>query len=240
MNQRPDTTQARRLPARAQWLIGIGLLVGLVAVVAALGPEIMEAMRSPDTLAAAIRNAGAPGALFMVGLQALQVIIAPIPGQMVNFAAGYIYGFSIGTALSWLGTILGAALAMVLARFLGRPLVERLVSPSFLARADALMAEKGLGFFFLAFLIPLLPDDAICLVAGLTSLPLSALLLAAAVGRLPALAVSVWVGANAGVMPPSLLVTGTIASVVLLVLAWRYGERIETLLLDFVGRIKGQ
>jgi uncharacterized membrane protein YdjX (TVP38/TMEM64 family) len=113
------------------------------------------------------------------------------------------------------------------------------VSPPFLARVDALMAEKGLGFFFLAFLIPLLPDDAICLVAGLTSLPLSALLLAAAVGRLPALAASVWMGANAGVMPPSFLVAGTIASVVLLVVGWRYGAQIETAVLSSVERLKG-
>jgi uncharacterized membrane protein YdjX (TVP38/TMEM64 family) len=104
------------------------------------------------------------------------------------------------------------------------------VSPAFLTRRQV-DGRPRLRFFFIAF-IPMLPDDAICLVAGLTSLPLSALLLAAAVGRLPALAVSVWMGANAGVMPPSLLVAGTVGSVVLLVLAWRYGAQIETAVLN--------
>jgi uncharacterized membrane protein YdjX (TVP38/TMEM64 family) len=238
MNQRDEVSQSRRLPARAQWLIGIGPLVLLITVVLALGPQIREAVSSPEALAKMVRDAGVSGALFMVGLQALQVIIAPIPGQVVNFVAGYVYGFPLGMLLSWLGTVLGAALAMTLARFLGRPVVERLVSPSFLARADALMAEKGLGFFFLAFLIPLLPDDAICLVAGLTPLPLSALIVAAAVGRLPALAASVWMGAHAGMLPPSVLIAGAVATLVLLVLAWRYGEKIEAAMLEFVGRIK--
>jgi uncharacterized membrane protein YdjX (TVP38/TMEM64 family) len=239
MNQRQEATQSRRLPTRAHWLIGIGLLVALIAIVLALAPQIREAVRSPETLADAVRSAGAAGALFTIGLQALQVVVAPIPGQVVNFAAGYVYGFPLGTLLSWIGTVLGAALAMTLARFLGRPVVERLASPSFLARADGWMTDKGLAFFFIVFLVPLLPDDAICLVAGLTPLPLSALIVTAAVGRLPALTVSVWAGAHAGDMPPSLLIAGAVASLALLVLAWRYGEKIETLLLGFVGRIKG-
>jgi uncharacterized membrane protein YdjX (TVP38/TMEM64 family) len=239
MDQRPDLTEGTRLSTRVRWIIGVGLLIALVMVVLALGPEIMEAVQSPEALAEAVRDAGIAGALFVIGIQALQVVVAPIPGQVVNFVAGYVYGFPFGTLLSWLGTVLGAALAMTLARFIGRPLVERLASPSFLARADGLMADKGLAFFFIAFLIPLLPDDAICLVAGLTALPLSALIVAAAIGRLPALAVSVWAGAHAGDMPPTLLVAGAVASVALLALVWRFGERIETAMLEIVGRIKG-
>ena len=239
MDSQPEMTQRAKLPAWARWLIGVGLLVGLIVIVTTRGAEIMQAMENPEALAARIRDAGAAGAAFMVGLQILQVIIAPIPGQVINFAAGYVYGFPLGMLLSWIGTTLGAALAMTLTRLIGRPVVERLVSPAFLARADGLMGEKGLRFFFLAFLIPLLPDDAICLMAGLTSLPLSALVLAAAVGRLPALAVSVWAGAHAGEMPAPVLIAGGIASVILLALAWRYGERVETALLEFVARIKG-
>lgn len=239
MNPPPEATQRALLPVWVRWIMGLGLLVGLLVIVTTYGSEIRQAVQNPDALAAAIRNAGAAGAMFMVGLQALQVIVAPIPGQVVNFAAGYVYGFPLGTLLSWIGTTLGAALAMMLARFIGRPVVERLVSPTFLERTDRLMAEKGLRFFFLIFLIPLLPDDVVCLVAGLTPLPLSALILAAAVGRLPALAVSVWAGAHAGAMPAPLLISGAIAGLILLVLAWRYGEQVESALLEFVARFKG-
>ena len=100
-----------------RWIIGVGLLIALVMVVLALGPEIMEAVQSPEALAEAVRDAGIAGALFVIGIQALQVVVAPIPGQVVNFVAGYVYGFPFGTLLSWLGTVLGAALAMTLARF---------------------------------------------------------------------------------------------------------------------------
>ena len=214
MNPSPETSQRTWLPVWARWIISLGLLAGSLVVVTIYGSEIRQAVENPDALAATIRDAGAAGALFMVGLQALQVIVAPIPGQVVNFAAGYVYGFPLGTLLSWIGTTLGAALAMMLARFIGRPVVERLASPTFLERTDRLMAEKGLRFFFLVFLIPLLPDDAICLAAGLTPLPLSALILAAAVGRLPALAVSVWAGAHAGAMPAPLLIGGGLAGLI--------------------------
>ncbi len=239
MNPSPEATSRALLPVWARWVIGLGVLVGLTGLVTARGPQIMQAVRDPEALAAAIRDAGAMGAVFMVGLQVLQVVVAPIPGQVINFAAGYVYGFPIGFLLSWIGTTLGAALAMMLARFIGRPVVERLASPRFLARADRLMAEKGLLFFFVLFVLPFLPDDAICLVAGLTPLPLSALILAAAVGRTPALAVSVWLGANAGVIPGPLLIGIGIVGVILMVIVWRYGEQIETILLEFVARFEG-
>lgn len=239
MNEQPLQPIRSRWPAWKRWLIGIGLLAALLVPLLLWGPKVAAGFANPEAVAARIREAGAAGALFMIGLQTLQVIIAPIPGQVVNFVAGYVFGFLPGTLLSWVGTVAGAALAMSLARFLGRPLVERLVSPSSLERVDAFMAGQGLRFFFLVFLIPFLPDDAICFVAGLTALPLSLLILASAVGRLPGLAVSVWAGAHAGAVPTPLLVVAAGAGLLLLIVAWRFGDRIEASLMERVAKLKG-
>ena len=46
------------------------------------------------------------------------------------------------------------------------------------------------------FLLPALPDDAVCFIAGLTRLPLWRLLLVGLAGRLPGMAVLAYVGAN--------------------------------------------
>ena len=177
-----------------------------------------------ERVVAAIRGAGGWGPVVLIALYVAQVIAAPIPGQAVNFVAGYLYGFWLGSLYSWLGMVIGSTAAMGLARVAGRPLVARLVNPATLARLDRLAVGRGLGFFFLVFLIPGLPDDAVCFLAGLTPLPLPALIAAAAVGRVPGIAAAVWAGAYAERLPwQGWLIGGGIALAVAIWL-WRYGR----------------
>ncbi len=174
-----------------------------------------------------IRGAGGWGPVLLIALYVAQVIAAPIPGQAVNFVAGYLYGFWLGSLYSWLGMLLGSAAAMTLARVAGRPLVARLVSPARLARLDRLAAGRGLGFFFLVFLIPGLPDDAVCFLAGLTPLPLPALIATAAIGRIPGVVAAVWAGAYAERLPWQGWLIGGGIGLAVAALLWRYGKQIQ-------------
>ena len=122
-----------------------------------------------------------------IGLQALQVLIAPIPMQVFGLASGYIFGAFWGTVYSMAGLTIGSFVAIWLTRIFGRRLVERFVKPETLGQFDHLAEKGGLPVFFLIFLLPALPDDAICFIAGLTALPIWALVLVAFLGRLPGL-----------------------------------------------------
>lgn len=51
------------------------------------------------------------GALLFVFLQALQVVIAPLPGEVTGFMAGFLFGAILGTFLSMGGIIIGSSLA---------------------------------------------------------------------------------------------------------------------------------
>ena len=125
--------------------------------------------------------------LVFIGLQALQVLMAPIPMQVFGLAGGYIFGAFWGTVYSMIGLTIGSFTAIWLTRLFGRKLVERFVAPETLEKFDHLAEKSGLLVFFLIFLIPALPDDAICFIAGLTKLPILALVLVAFLGRLPGL-----------------------------------------------------
>jgi uncharacterized membrane protein YdjX (TVP38/TMEM64 family) len=57
-------------------------------------------------------------------------------------------------------------------------------------------------FFLLVFLLPFLPDDLACFAAGLTAIPIPALMLTSLAGRLPGIWVSCWVGAHAASLSP--------------------------------------
>ncbi len=225
-------------PRWARILVAVGVIVALVAPLIIWQAPIRLFFAEPRRVAALIRGCGAWGPLMLIGLYLAQAIVAPIPGQALNFAAGYIYGIGLGTLYSWIGQVLGTAAAMLLARCAGRPLVRRLVSPRMLDKLDRLSAGRGLGFFFAVFLIPGLPDDLACYAAGLTSLPLTALLAAGVVGRFPSLVASVWLGAYAGRLSwqgwvvLGLLTLGAVA------LAWRYGERVQDAVLQRLAKTR--
>ncbi|MCX6028671.1 MAG: VTT domain-containing protein [Chloroflexi bacterium] len=221
---------------RPTWLRVVVILLvaaGLTAPLVIWWEPIAAVFAQRERVVAAIRGAGAWGPALLIALYVAQVIAAPIPGQVVNFVAGYLYGFGLGSLYSWLGMVIGSAAAMALARLAGRPLVVRLVNPTRLDRLDRLAAGRGLGFFFLVFLIPGLPDDAVCFLAGLTPLPLPALIAAAAVGRIPGIVAAVWAGAYAGRLPWQGWLIGGGISLVAAVLLWRYGHRVQAALMEY-------
>lgn len=82
----------------------------------------------------------------------------------------------------------------VLARRLGRPIVERLFSRSIVAKYDDLVRRRGPLVLFLIYLLPAFPDDVISFIAGLTPIRLRTLILVSLAGRLPGYVVLNWAG----------------------------------------------
>jgi len=174
-------------------LLVAGALLGLAAVaVRRYVPVLTDAVALREFVA----GFGVWAPLAFVSLQAFQVVFAPLPGQVLGFAAGYLFGAGWGTVYSLVGVTVGSAGAFVLSRKFGRPYVARVVAPETLAEFDALPEERGLLGLFLAFLVPGLPDDAICFVAGLTDIPLWKLVVVAVVGRLPGFLLAALAGAS--------------------------------------------
>ena len=167
-------------------------------------------------------------------IQVLQVIIAPIPGQAAAFAGGFIFGFWKGWGLTTLGLTVGSFIAMVLARLLGIGLVRKIVPDSIIKRFDSVIADGGYMTFFMIFLLPALPDDAVCFLAGLTKLKLLPLTLVSLLGRAPGMAVLCLTGAGfaegATLGVKILFAVMMVASVIL----WLFWEIIEAWIYDFL------
>ena len=161
------------------------------------------------------------------GAQILQVLFAPIPGQLLGLLGGCLFGFWPGLLLTMLGVTLGSAIAIGGSRVLGAAVVRRFVPAAILSRFDHLTTTSGVWSFFLIFLLPMLPDDAICFMAGLTRLPIHRLLLVSVLGRLPGMAMLALVGAGAGALYANLALA---AVTVLAIGVWLWSEEVEGLL----------
>jgi len=140
---------------------------------------------SSDKLSRFLESLGPYSPAVFVLFQVLQVIAAPIPGELTGVAGGYVYGQSLGLLLSTIGLTLGSWVAFELASILGRPFVERFVSKEVLHKFDFLTTNTGATICFLMFLIPGFPKDYLCYLLGLSRMKLSTFLLVSIIGRIP-------------------------------------------------------
>lgn len=172
--------------ARRQFLIHLVLLAVVVGGILVLVRPYLSFLTDAPAVRAYVRGFGALAPIVLITLQALQVILAPVPGQVLAAVAGYLFGPWLGTLYNMIGITLGSLAAFWLARRFGRTYAERIVDPDTLATFDEYVAQHGLLTLFVLFLIPGLPDDVLCFAGGLTPIRLWKLVVIAVIGRTPA------------------------------------------------------
>ena len=130
-------------------------------------------------------------ALMMVAVTAVQVVIALIPGELVEVAAGYIFGEWIGALLCLMGMAIGSTIAILLARRFGRRLVASLYSEEKLDSLPILNDPKKRNTATaILFLIPGTPKDLITYLIGLTKMSIPQYLAITLVCRIPSVIMS--------------------------------------------------
>lgn len=206
----------------------LALLVALaVALAGALAVRAwFPALLDPAALRRWVLSFGVFAPAAFVLLQAAQVVVAPVPGQAVALVGGYLFGTVWGTLLSLLGATGGTVVAVVLARRYGRPFVERVVFSETLDRFDRLSERHGLVTLFLVFLLPGLPDDAICFAAGVTRLDVRKVLAVSVAGRLPGYVVVNFAGESLAHRDFATALVVLAALVAASLLGYRYRERV--------------
>jgi uncharacterized membrane protein YdjX (TVP38/TMEM64 family) len=201
--------------ARWRALFGVAFLVVTFAAVTVAVQRYASFLLDAEWMRAWIRQFGVFAPLALILIQALQVIVAPIPGQIIALAAGYVFGPVAGLVYSLTGVVIGSAIAFSLAKRFGRPVVEQLVHEEVIARFDGFVDHVGIAGLLGVVIVPGLPDDAICFVSGLTKWRLRTFLAVIAVGRLPAYVLTVYAGGKlaAGQIRLALVVLGFVVFV---------------------------
>ena len=167
-------------------IMGVTVFVAVVAVgLYLLFPlGLVKYFTDKQLLLDFIREHRTNAVFIFIGLQTLQVVAAPVPGEVTGFVGGMLFGTVRGVVYSTAGLTLGSWLAFVLARMAGRPFVERVVNPETIKRYDYVMKHKGLFLAFLLFLIPGFPKDYLCYLLGLGHMRQRDFLLVSTSGRM--------------------------------------------------------
>jgi uncharacterized membrane protein YdjX (TVP38/TMEM64 family) len=177
----------------------LAALVALIFLLSKFGPQPFNFGRSweeledlqavaaqKERISEFLSSFGPYSSAVFVLLQALQVVVSPIPGELTGIVGGFVYGKVYGFILSTIGLALGSWIAFELASILGRPFVERLIKKDMVNKFDFLTeSNAGVTITFLLFLIPGFPKDVLCYVLGLSKMRLRTFLIVSIIGRAP-------------------------------------------------------
>jgi len=128
---------------------------------------------------------GAAAPFVFVGFQVLQVMFAPVPGEISSFVGGYLFGTTLGFIYSSIGLAAGSAINFWIGRILGYRFVRKVVPKAKLEKFDTFISHQGVIVLLFFFIFPGFPKDYLCLFLGVTTLPFKIFFLLAGLGRMP-------------------------------------------------------
>jgi uncharacterized membrane protein YdjX (TVP38/TMEM64 family) len=179
---------------KVRWIIGGAIIAALVTACGWLvltdAPSYRFLVRlyvDKRFLKHTLREWGVLAPVIFIGLQAVQVIIAPIPGELTGILGGYLFGQWVGFLYSTIGLTLGSVASFAVGRWLGARYVQKLVRPKIWHKMGFIVEAEGASAIlcFMIFLIPGLPKDMACYLFGLSPLPLWVFAVVSTLGRIP-------------------------------------------------------
>ncbi len=163
----------------------------LAAACIVIGRPLLQFIDDPQKFRDWVDAHGIWGRLSFMGMMALQVIVAFIPGEPLEIAAGYAFGIWEGTGLCLLGAFIGGLLVFLFVRTFGRRAAEVFFPPEQIDSVRFLRAGRELNLLvFLLFLIPGTPKDVMTYCVGLTKMPLGTWMLISSTARIPSIITS--------------------------------------------------
>jgi len=147
-----------------------------------------------DAVIEYIRSFGPYAMVFSFLLMVFSSLIAPLPAFMITLSNAAIFGWWQGAILSWSSAMVGAAACFLLARGLGRDVVERFAGKGALASVEGYFEKYGTKTILVCRLLPFVSFDAVSYFAGLTPLKFLPFFIATGIGQTPATIVYSYVG----------------------------------------------
>jgi uncharacterized membrane protein YdjX (TVP38/TMEM64 family)/rhodanese-related sulfurtransferase len=171
---------------------GLRIVVGLLLLAAVAAAIAYRDRVDPAALQAWVEGAGAAGPVLFMAIYALATVLF-LPGSVLTLAGGALFGPVWGTLWNLTGATIGAALAFLIARYLGADWVSRRAGPRLQRLNDGVSSE---GWRFIAFvrLVPVFPFNLLNYALGLTRIPFLAYVVASWIFMLPGAIAYTWLG----------------------------------------------
>jgi uncharacterized membrane protein YdjX (TVP38/TMEM64 family) len=227
--EEPADHEVRPLYAVLLTISGIVTLVILILLIEPLRSGIGDAV-SGDTgsLREDLLGLGFGGVMITFTLALAHVVIW-YPAEILDTAAGYVYGFWGGLALVMVGWLVNALLSYWIGRHAARPALYRFVGRQRFDRLEAIVEGGGATLLLGMRLVPVIPFSLFSMAAGAARADLFTFVWTTLVGYLPLTVIFVYLGSRLETLSPTdpILWLGAGVLIALLVLSHRLRRRWE-------------
>jgi uncharacterized membrane protein YdjX (TVP38/TMEM64 family) len=175
---------------------GLAFIVWAVMTDAPIVAWVTRLYRDKYFLKETVGAWGWAAPVVFVGIQALQVIISPIPGEITGPVGGALFGTLWGMTYSTIGLTVGTLTCFAVGRQWGEPLVRPWLSERHWNRMNFVIEAEGAILCFILYLIPGFPKDIISYLFGISPMPFWVFAVVSTVGRIPGTWISSYFGAN--------------------------------------------
>lgn len=145
--------------------------------------NMLEIFNSVQSFKEFILSTGHYGMMVYSLIQLLQVMFVPIPSMIITLTGVLIYGPFLASVLCIIAVLTGSILSFILGKTFGFKMVAWIVGRDNAIKYASVLNKRGKFFLTIAFLMPLFPDDALCLIAGMTTMEFKDFILIASLTR---------------------------------------------------------
>ena len=179
-------------------------------------PDVYAWLSNPDAVHAYVEQHAVLSRLAIIGVNTLQIVLAILPGEPIELASGYAFGFWEGTAACLVGSAVGSSLVYWAVRRWGWKVMGLFFTREQFERFSWLKDTRKLELIMLViFLIPGTPKDFLTYFAGLTRMRFGAVLAIATVGRIPSIVTSTVAASAFGAGEYGIMVVSMVIAVLL-------------------------
>ena len=229
-----DAGEMRQRP-NLPWLeIGVTVvgLLALAALVVAIPPlrHAAEAALRGDTTEVRhqINELGVAGPLLILALALIHTVVL-YPAEIVNAAAGFVYGFSPALAIATVAWMASAMLCYWVGTRVARPLLDRFFGAERFERIEGMIERGGVPLLLAVRLIPIVPFSLAGYAAGAARVPVWRFAWTTLVGYMPITALAVYFGTRLeGMSLTDPLVIGSVLALLGLLLIGNWIVRRQT------------
>ena len=196
--------------------------------------NILQQLTSFEDLRQLILGFGGWGILTYIVINLLQCIVIPVPTTLTDLVGTAIYGPFVAFLYATIGVIIGSSIAFVIGRYCSRPVINWIFGKEKIDKYQNILKNRTGIILFLTLILPLFPDDLICMLAGISEISYPKFLIISIIARSVGLAVISFFGSGK-IIPFSgwgiiAWIAIAIVSLIVVIIAFKKREKIKAFL----------
>lgn len=185
----------KKIKAIIEFGVLIAIIVGIPIYLYFFQHDLINEFKDVDKIVDLINDNPFKSSIIYLGIMILQVVVAIIPGQVIEMLGGYVFSVPLGLILSTVGLFMGTTVTYFIAKALGSNFIEMAFDEEKVEYyRKKLNSKRSYIIVFLIYLIPGIPKDLVGYVAGISDIDYVLFIIVSTVGRFPGLVGCIIIG----------------------------------------------